>query len=153
MNLEQQLKDRVAHVTVISEAVSAFEEICKIPIDSEFDDLMFETGTFPDYSSLPSAETDSTEANPFKTFQSYRRDFVFDLTRQFKNDDSDDEFMQLKLSIRFAPRLWNKFLFRSKFSHNGDPDFFASVRKSRSFRYISKHKIPFMKVDITLSET
>ena len=153
MNLEQLLKDKLAHVTEISEAVYAFEEICKIPIDSAFDDLMFETGIFPDYSSLSSVEMDSAEANPFKMFQSYRRDFVFDLTRQFKNDDSDDEFMQLKLSIRFTPRLWNKFMFRSKFSHNGDPNFFASVRQSRSFRYISMHKIPFINVDVTLFET
>ena len=153
MNLEQLLKDKVTQITAVSVAVDAFEEISQVPIDSEYDDLMFETGIFPDYSSLPYAELDSAETNSDPMLQAYRKDFVFDLTRQFKNDVFDDEFMQLKLSIHFPPKLWNKFLYRNKFSHNGDANFFLAVKRSMAFRYISKHKIPFTKIEVTLSET
>lgn len=126
-------KSRFPQTLDLMAAIEAFEEICRIKIVSESDDLLFETGEY--------------------TFTGETM-YYFSLTRQFDTPETDDsEFMQLKLDILFAPdeRLAAHCVI--EWSDDDFADFFAMVRQSEILSLIQESAYRPIKYEVRMERT
>lgn len=155
MDLLGYLNEQLANVRSISDTVTIFEQMSTFPTSSEIDDLLFETGVYPDYTAL-------TESDEYKDadlnlhlamLKNTPKNFQFSLVRQYRRNDWDDEFLQLRLDIYLKPELWNKLLYVSFWSNNDIPAFFRKVRASLAYKYIEKHNLSISNIKVSLTET
>lgn len=149
------LKKQEDSMNSISEAVTIFEQMCSIPIDSEMDDLLFETGVYPDYHLIVGTADYETADNKIRLsmLADAPKNFCFSLVRQYQQNDSDDEFMQLRLDIYLKPELWNKFLVTSFWSDDDKSAFFQRVRNSVAYKHIDKHHFSVSNHSVSLDKT
>lgn len=126
-------KSRFPQTLDLMAAIEAFEEVCRIKIVSESDDLLYETGEY--------------------TFTGETM-YYFSLTRQFDTPETDDsEFMQLKLDILFAPdeRLAAHCVI--EWSDDDFADFFAMVRGSEILSLIQESAYRPIKYEVRMERT
>lgn len=109
--------------------VDAFETMTKMPISSDDDILLYETGTFP-FTGKPL--------------------FYFSLVRQCSIPD-DDEYIQLHVDIMFEPDQYNAHFSESIWSDDIEEGFFDYIRNSPAFIYSQNAAIA--KVDVFMDET
>lgn len=155
MDLLKYLNEQLANVKSISDTVTIFEQMSTFPTNSEIDDLLFETGVYPDYEALTESD-DYKNADPdlhLAMLRNARKNFQFSLVRQYRRNNWDDEFLQLRLDIYLKPELWNRFLRVSLWSNNDIPAFFRKVRASLAYKYIEKHNLSISNIKVSLTET
>ena len=125
-NLIQFLKDRITDKTSLDDIVTAFEQMCNIPIEEDM--ILFEAGTF------------SFTGEPL---------FQFSLVRQFPNDD--DEFYQIHVNILYTPTSENKVFSEATWDEDLSENIFDYIRKSQVFA--SCRNKEYIKTEIYLDET
>ncbi|MEM5768998.1 MAG: hypothetical protein AAGU32_12030, partial [Bacillota bacterium] len=118
--------------STIESAVSCFESMCSIKIESKEDDLLYETGTF-----------NFTGKNMF----------YFSLVRQFRGEDQEDEYMQLHLDILYDPTKETKRFSNVEWSDGDFSNFFKLVKSSKAYIYLVENKIPIQDIQIFCAET
>ncbi len=131
MNMINLLKKSVAGKTNLEELVSAFEDMCKIPlknIDVDDDGVLFETGTF------------SFTGEPL---------FYFSLVRQFPNEE--EEYCQIHLDILYAPSELTKDFNQSEWCFGGENNIFGYIRNSKE--YLSLKNVEIKKINVFMDET
>ena len=122
------LRSSIHDGMTLDEMIDAFAQMCKTSVGDP-DDLLFETGTY-DFTG--------------------EKLFHFSLTRQFQFID-ENEYVQLRLNVLYAPSLKTKLLFTTKWGSLTQGDFFGVVRKSRAFRIVKD--LPILKVEVQIDET
>ncbi len=131
MNMLNVLKKNIASKNNLEDLVSAFEDMCKIPlknIDIDDDGILFETGTF------------SFTGEPL---------FYFSLVRQFPNED--EEYYQIHLDILYAPSELTKDYSQSEWCFGGESDIFGYIRNSEE--YLSLKNVEIKKINVFMDET
>lgn len=106
----EMLKKDLPTPLTLAGCVDAFERMCAVPMESETDMLLFETGTF---------------------HFTGEKQFYFCLVRQC--DGEDDEFTQLHLELLYAPTPDTAELMGTRWSTETE-DFFGAVRESEAYR-------------------
>lgn len=131
MDILSLLKSNIANKNNLEDLVSAFEDMCKVPLEDvleEDDAVLFETGTY-DFTGEPL--------------------FYFSLVRQFPNDD--EEYYQIHLDVLYTPTDLNKKYNQTKWSFGGEIDIFDYVRKSEEF--INLKDIEIKQINVFMDET
>lgn len=131
MNVLNLLKNNVANKSKLEDLVSAFEDMCKVPlenVDIDDDGILFETGTF-DFTGEPL--------------------FYFSLVRQFPNED--EEFYQIHLDILYAPTELTENYNQSEWCFGGESDIFGYIRNSEE--YLSLKDVEIKKINVSMDET
>lgn len=130
MNMLNLLKKNVENKNGLEELVSAFENMCKIPlenVDIDDDGILFETGTF------------GFTGEPL---------FYFSLVRQFPNED--EEYYQIHLDILYTPSDLTKDFNQSEWCFGGESDIFGYIRSSKE--YLSLKDAEIKKINIYMDE-
>ncbi len=130
-NILDLLKDEVADKQCLDDLVSAFENMCKISIESENEDemmILFETGTF------------SFSGTPM---------FYFSLVRQYPNEE--DEFYQLHLDIIYELSSDNRAYEQATWSFEIEENIFEYIRRSEE--YLLLKDVSIGKIDVYVDET
>ena len=122
------LRQSITDGMTLEQMIAAFEDMCRISVGDP-DDLLFETGTY-----------DLTG----------EKQFYFSLVRQFQFLDPD-EYVQLRLDVRYAPGSETRFLRRATWDSQTAGSFFDTVRSSREYRAVSE--LPIAGVDVRVEET
>ena len=129
MNILEFLEQSIVDKYCLDALISAFEEMCKIPIDEETEKMiLFETGTF--------------------SFTG-KSMFYFSLVRQYPNEE--EEYCQLHLDIMFEPTSDNVSFQQATWSFEIEDNIFDYIRKSKE--YMRLKDIPIAKIDIYMDET
>lgn len=133
MDILGVLKQNMPNPVTVSEMVEVFERICQIPLDTEEDDLLYETGIF---------SFDGTEK------------FYFSLTRQFVTEETEDEYLQLQCALKFPVDAQNKHFKITYWSEDEDfESFFDTVRQSPAYQYLMQSDMHCNDMDLFLDET
>lgn len=122
------LRQSITDGMTLEQMIAAFEDMCEISVGDP-DDLLFETGTY-DFTG--------------------EKQFYFSLVRQFQFLDPD-EYVQLRLDVRYAPGSKTRFLRRATWNSQISGSFFDTVRGSREYRAVSE--LPIAGVDVRVDET
>ena len=122
------LREKVRDGMTLDELIDTFEEMCTLSV-GEPDDLLFETGTY--------------------SFTGEKL-FHFDLVRQFEFL-SGDEYVQLHLTVLYAPSAKTALLTKVHWGKPGDGRFFQTVRSSIVYKTVKD--MPITRVDINIHET
>ena len=130
MDILKALRTEVGDRQKLSELVDAFEKMCQIPIDSEEEMILFETGIF------------AFTGTPL---------FHVSLVRQFPNGEG--EYYQLHLDMMYQPNEKNRAFCSTVWSEDMDAgeNFFDFVRKTDDYLSIKDDEI--LKVDVYMDET
>ena len=131
MNMLNLLKKSVANKNRLEDLVSAFEDMCKVPlenVDIDDDGILFETGTF-DFTGEPL--------------------FYFSLVRQFPNED--EEYYQIHLDILYTPTELTENYNQSEWCFGGEMDIFDYVRNSQEFLNLKDKEIK--QINVFIDET
>lgn len=131
MDILTLLKSNVESKNTLEDLVSAFEDMCKVPlenIDDDDDGILFETGIY-NFTGEPQ--------------------FYFSLVRQFPNDD--DEYYQIHLDVLYDTATLNKKYNQTKWSFGGEIDIFNYVRNSEEFLTLKDTEIK--QVNVYMDET
>ena len=107
--------------------VDVFEQMCSTPLEEDM--VLFETGTFTDFSK-----------EPF---------FQISLVRQFSNDD--EEFYQIHVDILYEPTAENKIFSEATWDEDLNGNIFDYIRKSDVLAYAKNHK--YIEVKTYMDET
>lgn len=117
MELLEFLQSRLGERVTLAQAVDAFAEMCGIPVDSEMDMLLFESGNFGFFVSDAS--------------------FQVSLVRQFiTGEEEGDEFTQLHMDLFYEPTEELLALETNCFWSTDVKDFWQAVRDSAVFRFL-----------------
>ena len=117
MELLEFLQNRLGERATLAQAVDAFAEMCAIPVDSEMDMLLFESGSFGFFVSGAS--------------------FQVSLVRQFTTGQEEgDEFTQLHMDLFYEPTEELLALETNCFWSTDVKDFWQAVRDSAVFRFL-----------------
>lgn len=117
MELLEFLQNRLGERATLAQAVDAFAEMCDIPVDSEMDMLLFESGNFGFFVSDAS--------------------FQVSLVRQFTTGEEEgDEFTQLHMDLFYEPTEELQALETNCFWSTDVKDFWQAVRDSAVFRFL-----------------
>lgn len=129
MNILEFLEKEIVDKHSLDDLISAFEEMCEIPIEEETEKMiLFETGTY------------SFTGRPM---------FNFSLVRQYPNEE--EEYYQLHLDIMFEPTPDNSSFQQATWSFEIEDNIFDYIRKSRE--YMCLKDIPIARIDVYLDET
>lgn len=126
--LSEYLKRSVDLNMTLSELVDVFQKMCRIPVESETDMILFETGIF---------------------------DFMgesllyFSLVRQL--DGEYDEYVQIHLDIMFKPDKKNAKFDKADWYEFIDENVFEEIKKSKEYLYLKNFDV--YKIDIYTDET
>ncbi len=133
MNILEELRRRMPKSVTVSEMVEIFEDICKIPLYADEDDLLYEVGVF--------------------SFDGKEK-FYFSLTRQFMTEETEDEYLQLQCALKFPVDAQNKHFKISYWSEDEAFDaFFDTVRQSSAYQYLVQANLHCADIDLFLDET
>ena len=131
MNMLNVLKKNIVGKNKLEDLVSAFEDVCKIPlenVDVDDDGVLFETGTF------------GFTGEPM---------FYFSLVRQFPNEE--EEYYQIHLDILYAPSELTKDFNQSEWCFGGESDIFGYIRNSEE--YLTLKNVEIKKINVFMDET
>ncbi len=129
MEALEYLKAAVAGKDRLDELVTAFEEMCKIPIEGDDEKMiLFETGIYP------------IAGTPL---------FVFSLARQYQYDD--EEYCQMVMDVMFEPTADTDSLQQATWSCEMEESIFGYVRRSQEYSLLKES--PIAGVDISFNET
>lgn len=117
-SLADIIETRLPQMPTVSEAVDAFESMCRVPLNAVEDDFFFETGVF------------QYDGEDF---------FYFSLIRQFKLRDAAAEPMQLQLHLKYAPTEKNREYRASFWAEGGFSTFFNKVRASAAYQHLMQN--------------
>jgi len=126
--LLKSLKTETGRKKKLVKLVDAFENMCKISIDSEEEMLLFETGIF-DFTG--------------------ERMFYFSLARQFPNGEG--EYFQLHLDVMYQPDQQNSRFCESIWDEDLEENFFDFVRNSEAYQLLRERSAK--KIHVYLDET
>lgn len=133
MTPERYLKERLSPTPTAAEAADRFAEMCKLPLQSKEDRLLYETGVFD-----------------FFCFTDGKPMYFFSLTRQF--DGEEDEFMQLHLYLLYEPTAELEKISRCKWGDTSKADkFMKKVRADKAYALLKD--VPCAKLCIDCGET
>ncbi len=129
MNILEFLEKEIVDNQRLDGLISAFEEMCEIPIEEESEKMiLFETGTY------------SFNGKPM---------FHFSLVRQYPNEE--EEYYQLHLDIMYEPTPDNGSFQQATWSFEVEDNIFAYIRKSKE--YMCLKDILIARVDVYMDET
>ena len=129
MNILEFIKKEIANKHNLDDLISAFEEMCEIPIEEEFEKMiLFETGTY------------SFTGKPM---------FYFSLVRQYPNEE--EEYYQLHLDIMFGPTPDNSSFEQTTWSFEIEDNIFDYIKKTKE--YMCLKDIPIAKIEVYMDET
>lgn len=128
MDILKYFKAEAADKQKLPELVDAFEKMCQIPIESEKEMLLFETGVYK-FTGAPL--------------------FYFSLVRQFPNEEG--EYYQLHLDVMYQPDEENSSFFSTVWNEDIDGNFFDFVRKTDDYLAVKNDEI--LKIEVYMDET
>ena len=132
MDLLQELKSRLPENADLEQALTAFNEMGRIPNEEDDDEAyLFEAGFYPMFSQY----------------------FTINLTRQYQTAESDDEYFQLTMEICYEPTDDLDEFGRKTVWADTSEELINEVKETPLYEYLAKNNIQITEVNIALNET
>jgi len=135
IDFKKVFESRVRSTSNFSEILDAFEAVARIPVETEYETLMFQA------SRNYTASEDFIGQPLFGSFSNYsKKSFCIELERAYDLMPPQNDVIDFRVIICFPSELWNLGLVNGHVGDQGVDEFIQTVIKTKTYRYLLSHE-------------
>lgn len=134
MDFRKEFERRITPFCTFGEIVSAFEDICRIPSNSDDEMISFHAMRNRDVFEI------YDEQPLFGLFDHLnKKTFFVELSRDYEDPAARENIILFTVTLGYPGEMWNLGLLNSCLLDGSMDGFFKEVRESRTYRYLTTH--------------